>query len=59
MTANIATHDKAHLIEEKYHDCWELEDYFGRLEGKDAYTEVQEHYYGMPEYYALVESLMA
>ncbi len=59
MTANIATPNKAHLVEEKCHGCWELEDYFGRLEGEDAYLEVRERDYDVPEYYALVESLMA
>jgi hypothetical protein len=59
MKANIATPNKAHLVEEKYHGCWELEDYFGRLEGKDAYLEVRERDYDVPEYCALVESLMA
>ena len=36
-----------------------LEDYFERLEGKEAYREFQDCYCGTPEYYALVASLAA
>jgi hypothetical protein len=59
MKANVAPRYKTHVVEEKYCYCSWLDDCVERLEGKEAYTEFQERYYGMPEYYALVESLMA
>jgi hypothetical protein len=49
--------------EEEEHCCYYswLEDYFERLEGKDAYREFQEHHLGAREEYryALIGSLLA
>lgn len=45
-------------LEEERSYTW-LEGYLERLDGKDAYREFQERFYGTPEYYALVASLAA
>ena len=55
---NVAACDKTHAGEGRHYYSW-LEDYLERLEGKEAYREFQERYYGTPEYYALVASLAA
>jgi hypothetical protein len=55
---NTAACDSTRAEEGRRCYSW-LEDYLQRLEGKEAYREFQERYYGTPEYYALVPSLAA
>ncbi len=55
---NTAACDNTRAEEGRRCYSW-LEDYLQRLEGKEAYREFQERYYGTPEYYALVASLAA
>ena len=55
---NTAACDNTRAEEGRHCYSW-LEDYLQRLEGKEAYREFQERYYGTPEYYALVASLAA
>jgi hypothetical protein len=57
MTSTAAC-AKVHAKEKHHYYSW-LEDYLERLEGKEAYREFQDCYYGTPEYYALVASLAA
>ena len=55
---NVVGCEKTHTNERCPYYSW-LEDYLERLEGKEAYREFQQRYYGTPEYYALMESLAA
>ena len=64
--ANVMTADAKTVTreEEERSCCYHylgLEDYFDRLEGKDAYREFQEHQLGTRDeyYYALIASLLA
>jgi quinol monooxygenase YgiN len=54
----VAAYDKTHAEEGCHYYSW-LEDYLERLEGKEAYREVQERCCDDPEYYTLVASLAA
>jgi hypothetical protein len=62
---NVVSADARGVIrdEEEEHCCYYswLEDYFERLEGKDACREFQEHHLGAREEYryALIGSLLA
>jgi hypothetical protein len=63
--ANVMTADAKAVTreEEERGYCYYLglEDYFERLEGKDAYREFQEQHLGARDeyYYALIASLLA
>ncbi len=63
--ANVMTADAKTVTreEEERGYCYYLglEDYFERLEGKDAYREFQEHHLGARDeyYYAMIASLLA
>jgi hypothetical protein len=56
---NTAVRAKTRAEENEYRYYTWLEDYLERLEGKEAYREFQDCYYGTPAYYALVASLAA
>ena len=55
---NAVDRSKTHAEDECRHYSW-LEDYLEELEGKELRSDLQERCHDMPEYYALVASLMA